>query len=45
MEVGPPLRTRFSEEEAARLIQSAGFKIETTRECGPYHYVNIARKP
>jgi ubiquinone/menaquinone biosynthesis C-methylase UbiE len=45
MEIGPPLRIRFSEEEAARLIESVGFKIETLRESKPYHYVIIATKP
>lgn len=44
MDVGPPLRIRFSEDEAARLIESVGFKIETLRESGPYHYVIIATK-
>jgi ubiquinone/menaquinone biosynthesis C-methylase UbiE len=45
MEVGPPLRIRFSEQEAARLVQSAGFKIHTITESGQYHYVIIAAKP
>jgi ubiquinone/menaquinone biosynthesis C-methylase UbiE len=44
MEVGPPLQTRFSEEEAARLIESVGFKIQTIRESAPYHYMIIATK-
>lgn len=44
MEVGPPLRIRFSEEEASRLIESAGFKIESVRESAPYHYAIIATK-
>jgi ubiquinone/menaquinone biosynthesis C-methylase UbiE len=44
-EIGPPLRIRFSEEKAASLIESAGLKIETVRESGPYHYVIIATKP
>jgi ubiquinone/menaquinone biosynthesis C-methylase UbiE len=44
-EIGPPLQIRFSEEEAARLIESVGFKIETLKESGPYHYVIIAAKP
>jgi ubiquinone/menaquinone biosynthesis C-methylase UbiE len=45
MEIGPPLQIRFSEEEATRLIEAAGLKIETIRESGPYHYMIIARKP
>jgi ubiquinone/menaquinone biosynthesis C-methylase UbiE len=44
MEVGPPLRIRFSKEEAAFLIQSVGLRILTIRESGPYHYVIIAAK-
>jgi ubiquinone/menaquinone biosynthesis C-methylase UbiE len=40
--VGPPLQIRFSEEEAIHLIESAGFRIETYRESGPYHYVIVA---
>lgn len=43
MEIGPPLRIRFSEEEAASLIKEAGFKIETVKANEPYHYVIIAR--
>jgi ubiquinone/menaquinone biosynthesis C-methylase UbiE len=44
MEVGPPLQIRFSEEEAVRLIESVGFKIQTLRESAPYHYMIIATK-
>jgi ubiquinone/menaquinone biosynthesis C-methylase UbiE len=43
MELGPPAQIRFSEEEAAKRILAAGFKIETVRESGPYHYLIIAR--
>lgn len=43
MESGPPLRTRFSEKKAANIIQKAGFKIETVKETGPYHYMIIAK--
>lgn len=43
MELGPPLRIRFSDEEAADLIKKAGFHIQTIKEAGPYHYVVIAR--
>ena len=42
MPVGPPLQIRLSEEEAIRLIESRGFKVETCRESGTYHYVIIA---
>lgn len=43
MELGPPFEIRFSEEEASRLIEDAGFKIEVVRETGPYHYLIIAK--
>lgn len=43
MELGPPLRVRFSEEEAARRIEAAGFKIEYVREAGPYSYMIVAK--
>ena len=42
MDKGPPLRLRFSEEEAADLIKEAGFKLETVKTNEPYHYVIIA---
>jgi ubiquinone/menaquinone biosynthesis C-methylase UbiE len=44
MEHGPPLRIRFSEQEAQRLIEAAGFKIETVRDAGRNHYVITAKK-
>lgn len=43
MEPGPPLRIRFSEEVAARLIEAAGFSVETIKDSGLYHYLVIAR--
>jgi ubiquinone/menaquinone biosynthesis C-methylase UbiE len=42
-ELGPPMRIRFSQDHAAGLIATAGFKIESTTEAGPYHYLIIAR--
>lgn len=42
-EHGPPLEMRFSEEEAVRRIELAGFKIESVKEAGPYHYLIIAK--
>lgn len=42
MELGPPLRIRFDEEMAVHLIETAGFKVETVQDSGPYHYVVIA---
>lgn len=44
MEHGPPLRIRFSEEEAKDLIETAGFKVETMRDAGCNHYIITARK-
>ncbi|MBI4296701.1 MAG: class I SAM-dependent methyltransferase [Chloroflexi bacterium] len=43
MAFGPPVQRRFSEEEAMRLIESAGFKIEALKEMGLYHYLILAR--
>ena len=42
MDRGPPLKIKFSEEDAARRIMKAGFKIETRNDSGPYHYLIIA---
>ena len=42
MPFGPPLWKRFSEEKATGLIEAAGFRIETTRDVSPYHYVIVA---
>jgi ubiquinone/menaquinone biosynthesis C-methylase UbiE len=42
-ELGPPMRIRFSQDQAAGLIVKAGFKIESTTEAGPYHYLIMAR--
>ena len=43
MDFGPPFRIRFSETEAAQLIEAAGFKIESVEDNGRYHYLIIAR--
>lgn len=43
MEFGPPLQIRFSEKEATHLIEAGGFKVQTAKEIGPYHYLVIAR--
>jgi ubiquinone/menaquinone biosynthesis C-methylase UbiE len=42
---GPPRHIRFDEATAARLIEAAGYKIETIQDSGPYHYLIIARLP
>jgi ubiquinone/menaquinone biosynthesis C-methylase UbiE len=39
---GPPLKIRFSEEEAASLIEKAGFHVVSVRDSGQYHYVITA---
>lgn len=44
MEIGPPEGIRFSEVQAGRLIESAGFKIVAVRNSGPYHYLVIAKR-
>jgi ubiquinone/menaquinone biosynthesis C-methylase UbiE len=43
MEVGPPLDIRFDEDEAVRLIESVGLKIDAVKESGPFHYMIIAK--
>ncbi|MGB9842472.1 MAG: class I SAM-dependent methyltransferase [Candidatus Bathyarchaeales archaeon] len=39
---GPPMHIRFSEEQAASLIEAAGFKVESIRELGRNHYIITA---
>ncbi len=43
MDLGPPLKIRFSVEVAVRLIEAAGFTVETVKDSGRYHYMVIAR--
>lgn len=43
MEFGPPLDKRFSKEKAAGLIKSAGYRIISTADAGPYHYLITAK--
>jgi ubiquinone/menaquinone biosynthesis C-methylase UbiE len=40
---GPPEEIRFSEEQASRLIEAAGFIVTAVRNAGPYHYLVEAR--
>ena len=42
MEFGPPVQIRFTEEEATKLIEAGGFRVETVKNLGPYHYLIIA---
>jgi ubiquinone/menaquinone biosynthesis C-methylase UbiE len=40
---GPPVRIRFSEEQAASLIKAAGFTIESAKDAGRNFYIVTAR--
>ena len=40
---GPPVRIRFSEEQAQTLIRKAGFTVGSVREVGRDHYVIVAK--
>ena len=40
---GPPLRIRFSEEQAANLIKQAGFTIESVKDLGRNFYIVTAK--
>ncbi len=42
---GPPVGIRFSEAEAASLIERAGFNVVSVEDSGPYHYVISANLP
>lgn len=42
MPFGPPFGIRFSDEQAAELIRSAGFQIVENCEAGPHHYLLVA---
>jgi ubiquinone/menaquinone biosynthesis C-methylase UbiE len=42
MTFGPPLQIRLTEKEAAKKIEKAGFKIESTRSVGVYSYLIVA---
>jgi ubiquinone/menaquinone biosynthesis C-methylase UbiE len=42
MPFGPPPEKRFSVEKAGTLITSAGFRIISVQDSGPYHYLIIA---
>jgi ubiquinone/menaquinone biosynthesis C-methylase UbiE len=43
MSFGPPLSRRFDEAKASILIEQAGFRVETIKDSGQYHYHIIAR--
>ena len=44
MELGPRIQKRFSVDDAARLINNAGFRIENIKDAGLYHYMILASK-
>jgi hypothetical protein len=44
MDFGPPQQKRFSIDKARYLIESAGFKIASVTDAGPYHYLIIASR-
>jgi len=43
MSFGPPVHIRFSEKQASTLMEAAGFKIESVKDVGSYHYVVTAQ--
>jgi ubiquinone/menaquinone biosynthesis C-methylase UbiE len=42
MAIGPPKEKRFSETKAQTLIESAGLKVLSVQDAGPYHYLILA---
>jgi len=44
MPFGPPLEKRFSVDKARNLIVSAGLRIVSVQDSGPYHYLIIAMR-
>jgi ubiquinone/menaquinone biosynthesis C-methylase UbiE len=43
MPFGPPVRIRFSEEQASNLIKQAGFTIESVKDLGSNFYIVTAK--
>jgi ubiquinone/menaquinone biosynthesis C-methylase UbiE len=43
MPFGPPMRIRFSEEQASNLIKQAGFTIENVKDLGSNFYIVTAK--
>ena len=43
MAFGPPEQIRFSEKKASTLMQTAGLKIDSVQDIGPYHYMIVAK--
>jgi ubiquinone/menaquinone biosynthesis C-methylase UbiE len=44
MDIGPPLQIRFDEKQAMRLIEKAGFKIDSVRDVGSFQYIIVATR-
>ena len=42
--IGPPSHIKFDIAKASGLIEAAGFKVESVKDSGPYHYL-ITAKP
>ena len=42
MDFGPPVEIRFSEQQVADMLQTAGF-CSDIQEAGPYHYIVTAK--
>jgi ubiquinone/menaquinone biosynthesis C-methylase UbiE len=42
MDMGPPPGIRFSREKAGRVMESAGLRVLSVQDAGPYHYLIIA---
>ncbi len=42
MELGPPQGIRFSRGKASSLMESAGLRVLSVQDAGPYHYLIIA---
>jgi ubiquinone/menaquinone biosynthesis C-methylase UbiE len=43
MNLGPPYKKRFDEEQAKELIENTGFKVKSIRESSNYHYLIYAK--
>jgi ubiquinone/menaquinone biosynthesis C-methylase UbiE len=41
--IGPPRHIRFDVAKASQLIEAAGYKIESIKDSGLYHYLIIAK--
>ncbi|MFB3889090.1 MAG: class I SAM-dependent methyltransferase [Candidatus Bathyarchaeia archaeon] len=43
MPLGPPVSIRFSEQTASELLRRAGFRVQSVKDVGPYHYLIVAK--